>query len=182
MVLKNDNEIDDKNISNSSNKNNYNNDLVSIETNMNNYLIEYFCQSNQTKDILGLSSYPSDYIYNDKECTLNKKLSNNASCYVVQGLMSLSICSNCEQENNKGNTMTNYYSSTYPNATMDLQTMYLDAIKLGMNHQNNKLFISNNILNVTFINNDKNSLLFETEGSGYTNTIDIINNNYTNTI
>ena len=56
------NVIDYKNMSNSR----INSDLVEIETNMTNYLVEHFCQSNQTRNVLGLSSNPSDYIYNDK--------------------------------------------------------------------------------------------------------------------
>ena len=107
------------------------------------------------------------------ECTLNKNLSDNESCYVVQGIMSISVCSNCGNDESD-NKHTNY--SPTASYIMDLQTMYLDAIKIGMNE---KQFVSNDILNVIFIDEDtKNSLIFETEGSGYANVNN--NNSYSN--
>ena len=47
------------------------NDLVDIETNVINHLIEHFCQSNKTRDVLGLSSQQPDYIYYDKGMSIH---------------------------------------------------------------------------------------------------------------
>ena len=94
------------------------------------------------------------------ECILNTNLPIDESCYVVQGIMSIALCSNCNDQST--DTIT---SSTY---AMDLEAMYLDAIKTGMDQ---KEFVSNHVLNVTYIG--ENTLI--ANGSSYINS----NNGYT---
>lgn len=125
-------------------------DLVGVETNVTNYLVEQFCQSNRTRNVLGLSYLPSDYVYYDKECTIKTNLSSKESCYVVQGILSIALCSNCDGQD---------VSATNSTYVMDLEIMYLNAIKTGMDE-----FLSSHV-NVTYV--EENNMI--AKGSSYTN-------------